>query len=79
MEISPLSDHTGAEVRGIDLARPVAPEAAAALNDAFVKHSVLVVRGQSLGPHQVLAAVELFGRVFQQHNTRFAGASGLAP
>ena len=72
MEITPLSDHTGAEVRGIDLARAVAPEARAALNAAFTKHSVLVIREQSLGPRQVLAAVELFGRVFQQHNTRFA-------
>jgi taurine dioxygenase len=72
MEISPLSDHTGAEVRGIDLARPVTREARDALNAAFVTHSVLVIRGQSLGPQQVLAAVELFGRVFQQHNTRFA-------
>jgi taurine dioxygenase len=72
MEISPLSDHTGAEVRGIDLAQPVTREARDALNAAFVTHSVLVIRGQSLGPQQVLAAVELFGRVFQQHNTRFA-------
>jgi taurine dioxygenase len=72
MQISPLSEHTGVEVHGIDLAHPVTAEAAAALNDAFVKRSVLVVRDQSLAPHQVLAAVELFGRVFQQHNTRFA-------
>src|SRR5882724_5873303 len=72
MEITPLSDHTGAEVRGIDLARAVVPEASAALNAAFTEHSVLVIREQSLGPPQVLAAVELFGRVFQQHNTRFA-------
>src|SRR5207253_4661370 len=42
------------------------------LNDAFVALSVLVAREQSLAPRQVLAAVELFGRVFQQHNTRFA-------
>src|SRR5205085_605093 len=55
-----------------DLARPVAREASDALNAAFVEHSVLVIRDQSLGPQQVLAAVELFGRVFQQHNTRFA-------
>ncbi len=72
MEIRPMSDHTGAEVRGIDLAGPVAPEARDALNKAFVEHSVLVIRDQSLKPPQVLAAVELFGRVFQQHNTRFA-------
>ena len=72
MEIRPTTDHTGAEVLGIDLARPVGPEDRAALNRAFVEHSVLVVRGQSLGPQQVLDAVKLFGDVFQQQNTRFA-------
>ncbi len=72
MEIRPTTDHTGAEVLGIDLARPVGPEDRAALNRAFVEHSVLVVRGQSLGPQQVLDAVKLFGDVFQQHNTQFA-------
>ena len=72
MEITPLSDHTAAEVRGIDLARPVARAVREALNEAFVRHSVLVIRGQSLTPPQVLAAVELFGPIFQQHNSRFA-------
>ena len=72
MKITSLSEHTGAEVRGIDLTRPVAPEAAAALNDAFVKHSVLVVRGQSLSPQRLLDAVALLGQVFRQHNTKFA-------
>ena len=72
MEIRQLTKHTGAEVLGIDLARAISPEARAALNEAFVAHSVLVVRDQSLTPAQMLAAVELFGPVFQQHNTRFA-------
>src|SRR5258708_38057380 len=72
MEVKLVNDHTGAEVRGIDLARPVSAEAKAVLTNAFVAHSVLVIREQSLSPHQVLGAVELFGRVFLQHNTRFA-------
>jgi len=72
MQITPLSDHTGAEVRGLDLARPVPQEVQAALNAAFVAHSVLVIRDQALAPPQLLAAVELFGCVFAQHNTRFA-------
>jgi taurine dioxygenase len=72
MEITLLSDHTGAEARGVDLARPVTREVRDTLAEAFVERSVLVVREQSLAPQQVLAAVELFGRVFQQHNTRFA-------
>ena len=67
-----LSAHTGVEVSGIDLNQPIDAELRAALNRAFVEHSVLVVRGQSLTPDQMLAAVRLFGEVFVQHNTRFA-------
>ena len=70
--ITKLSDHTGAEVVGIDLTGPVDEAAKRALNQAFVDHSVLVIRDQSLAPHQVLDAVKLFGEVFPQHNTRFA-------
>jgi taurine dioxygenase len=70
--IAPLSEHTGAEVRGIDLTRPVDAALRARLNQAFVQHSVLVVRDQRLSPQQLLAAVQLFGEVFPQHNTRFA-------
>jgi taurine dioxygenase len=70
--ITNLTDHTGAEVRGIDLTAPVDPETRARLNQAFIDRSVLVMRGQTLSPHQLLEAVRLFGDVFPQHNTRFA-------
>lgn len=63
---------TGAEVRGIDLSRPVTSAEKDALNRAFVEHGVLAIRDQKLAPPQMLAAVELFGTIFQQHNTRFA-------
>lgn len=72
MEITPLSNHTGAEVRGIDLTRLPSPGTPAALGQAFVRHSVLVVRRQSLTPQQLLPAAQLFGPIFPQHNTRFA-------
>jgi len=72
MDIKRLTDHAGAEAVGIDLTRQVSAETKSALNRAFVEHSVLVVRDQSLNPDQVLAAVELFGSIFHQHNTRFA-------
>lgn len=67
-----MTAHTGAEVRGVDLTHPVAPQARDALNRAFLEHGVLAIRGQSLGPRQMLDAVAVFGQVFQQHNTRFA-------
>jgi taurine dioxygenase len=70
--ITALSDHTGAEIRGIDLVRPVDEIDRAALYRAFVDHSVLVFRDQHLTPHQLLAAVEMFGAVFPQYDSRFA-------
>jgi taurine dioxygenase len=70
--ITPLSDHTGAEVISVDLTRPMNAALRARLNQAFVRHSVLVFRGQRLSPQQLLDAVQLFGEVFPQHNTRFA-------
>ncbi len=70
--ITPLSSHTGAEVRGVDLTQPIDAALRDRLNAAFVEHSVLVFRDQRLSPQQLLAAVQLFGDVFPQHNTRFA-------
>ena len=72
MNVTPLTNDTGAEVRGIDLAQPISQADKATLNRAFVDHSVLVIRDQHLTPQQVLAAVGLFGTIFPQHNTRFA-------
>src|ERR1043165_5031587 len=72
MNVTPLTNDTGAEVRGIDLAQPISQTDKAVLNRAFVDHSVLVIRDQHLTPQQVVAAVGLFGTIFPQHNTRFA-------
>lgn len=70
--ITPLSSHTGAEVRGVDLTQPIDAGLRDRLNAAFVEHSVLVFRDQRLSPPQLLAAVQLFGDLLPQHNTRFA-------
>ncbi|HZU89663.1 MAG TPA: TauD/TfdA family dioxygenase [Stellaceae bacterium] len=70
--VTPLSPHTGAEVRGLDLRQPIDMATRARLNAAFVAHPVLVFRDQQLSPQQMLAAARLFGEVFPQHNPRFA-------
>jgi taurine dioxygenase len=72
VQITPLTDHTGAEVQGVDLSRPVTHDVRRLLNDAFARHHVLAIRGQTLAPPQVLQAVSLFGEIFHQHNSRFA-------
>jgi len=70
--IAKLSSHTGAEAVGVDLTRPLQPAVRDRLNKAFVKHSVLVVRDQRLDAPQFLAAMQNFGEIFPQHNSRFA-------
>ncbi|HEY2538787.1 MAG TPA: TauD/TfdA family dioxygenase, partial [Stellaceae bacterium] len=67
--ITPLTPHTGAEVRGIDLNRPVDDDARAALNRAFARHHVLVIRDQQFTPPQFIAAAQIFGELFQ-HDKR---------
>jgi taurine dioxygenase len=71
-EIRALSEHTGVEVLGLDLKSPIDAPLLEKLIQAFVKHSVLVVRKQDLEPAQLLHTVQLFGQVFTQHNSKFA-------
>jgi taurine dioxygenase len=72
MQIAPITGHTGAEVSGLDLSRPVNDRTRQALRAAFVDHHVLAIRGQDLSPDALLQAVALFGEIFPQHNSRFA-------
>ena len=67
--ISPLTPHTGAEVRGIDLNKDIDAGTAAILNRAFVEHHVLVIRDQQFTPPQFIAAAQIFGELFQ-HDKR---------
>ena len=66
-----LSDHTGVEVEGLDLSQPLSSETRVLVYQAWLDHSVLVVRDQTLNPHQLLAAAKQFGDPLHQHNTRF--------
>ncbi len=67
--VTPLTDHTGAEVVGLDFCQPIDEEARVVLNDAFAEHHVLVMRGQHFAPNQFMAAVQLFGDL-QPHDKK---------
>lgn len=70
--VEPLSRHTGAEIRGVDLSRPLDAAARAGLNRAFADHAVLCIRDQKLSAPQFLDAMKNFGDIFPQHNSRFS-------
>jgi taurine dioxygenase len=67
--ITPLTDHTGAEVRGVDLRETLDAATHAAVNRAFVDHHVLVIRDQDYTPTQFKTAAQVFG-VLQQHDKK---------
>jgi taurine dioxygenase len=67
--VTPLTGHTGAEVRGVDLREPLDDATRADLNRAFVTHHVLVIRDQEFAPPQFKVAAQVFGEL-QQHNKK---------
>lgn len=60
-EIVPLTEHIGAEIRGIDLRKPVDAETKKALHQAWLDHIVLIFRDQHLTQEQHMEATKIFG------------------
>jgi len=63
LRIEPLSDVCGAEVHGIDVTKPLAPEDAAAIEAAFNRHKVLVFRRQPMTARQLADFSAHFGEL----------------
>lgn len=67
-ELTPMTSHgTGAEVRGVDLSRPVAEEVRKRLNADFARYHVLAIRDQKFSPEQFLQAGRVFGEIMPHH------------
>ena len=63
MQIVPTGLALGAEVRGIDIRRPLSPEDAATLRAAWHQHLVLFVRRQPMTVEQHMAFTRHFGEL----------------
>lgn len=61
LTITPLTQHVGAEVSGIDLTQPLDGAAIETLNEAFNQHVALVFRGQDLSKDDQTRFAEYFG------------------
>ena len=61
--VEPLAPALGAEASGVDLSRPVAPDAFAQIRAAWLEHSVLRFRAQRLTDPQLLAFSRRFGEL----------------
>ena len=67
LSVRSLHPALGAEVTGIDLAAPLAPETFAALHQAWMEHLVLVLPGQALSDEQQIALARRFGDLEVHH------------
>ena len=63
MEIVPVSPALGAEIKGLDLTRPLSEAEVKALNDAFNAHIVLAFKRQQLSEEDQLRVAGYFGNV----------------
>ena len=67
--ITPLTNHTGAEVSGLDFRKSIEPQDLETLNRAFIDHHVLVIRDQRFTPEQFKSAAQVFGEL-QPHDKK---------
>jgi taurine dioxygenase len=74
LEVVPLTPHIGAEVRGIDLSKPLTPGQLADLRQAFRDWMVLVFRDQHLDREQHKGFGRHFGRL-HVHPMHHAGSA----
>ena len=72
LQINKLSEHTGAEVLNINLKNIINKNEINDLRRAFVEYSVLVIRNQDLSSEEFYNSSKIFGRIFEQHNKKFA-------
>ncbi len=69
LAMRPVSEIMGAEVAGIDLAQPLSADVTTAIRQAFLRHHVLVFRGQHLDRAQLQAFAQTLGPV-ERHTVR---------
>jgi taurine dioxygenase len=70
-ELNPLGKTIGAEVLGLDLAKPLSEETRKDLYDSWVEHAVLAIRNQDMTPAQFADAARLFGDIMRQQLKQF--------
>jgi taurine dioxygenase len=61
IEVTPLAEACGAEIKGVDLTEPLSERTVRAIKDAWGRHLVLVFRGQTLTQDQQLRFASFFG------------------
>ncbi|HEX2831067.1 MAG TPA: TauD/TfdA family dioxygenase [Burkholderiales bacterium] len=76
VQIVPTATAVGAEIRGVDLSKPVPEETKALLRKAWADHLVLLWRGQTLPDVSFLEAAAIFGSPKEPAARKYQVAGG---
>ena len=80
LSVVPRGAALGAEVRGVDLAHPLAAEALRTITEAWQRHLVLLFRGQTLSDEELIAFGRRFGPLHRTEGLAYGGKpEGTAP
>src|SRR6478752_4688359 len=66
-EVTPLTPHIGAEIRGVDLSAELPDETIAAIRAAWLEHLVVFFPDQDLTPDTHAAFARRFGAITEGH------------
>lgn len=67
IEVSPLSIHIGADISGVDITRPLAPEQVRDIRNALLKWKVVFFRDQPMSHQQQIDFTRQFGETTPGH------------
>ncbi|MBS34865.1 MAG: taurine catabolism dioxygenase TauD [Thiotrichales bacterium] len=70
LEILPSGGALGAEIRGVDLSKPLGNDTGQAIVSAFHQHQVIFFKGQSLTDTALLEFSSLFGKPLADHRPK---------
>jgi taurine dioxygenase len=76
IEIVPTGTAIGAEIRSVDLTRPLDAATFAEIEAAFDEHGVIILRDQEITPEQQVAFSTRFGECAINHNAKDFGIDG---
>ena len=62
IKVRPISGALGAEIKDVDIARPLEREVVSEISQAFLDHLVIFFRNQELTPQEQLAFAQQFGQ-----------------
>ena len=69
LDVRPMSGHTGAEILGVDLSKPLDPAVVAEIRATLLQWKVVFFRDQEITQEQHIAFGRLFGEVTPAHPT----------